>query len=113
MTARPDARFVIVALVAVGVALTLRVFYPGVMTFDALYVHMDAMQGRYGDWQSPVMVAIWRLIDPLAPGSASMFFLIIAALLDGVCHPRLPAGAVAAVGRDPGAAPRRCRRPPS
>lgn len=68
----------IVALVAFGVALTLRVFYPGVMTFDALYVHMAAVEGRYGDWQSPVMVAIWRLIDPLAPGSISMFVLIIA-----------------------------------
>jgi hypothetical protein len=68
----------IIALLAIGIALTRRVFYPGVMTFDALYVHMYAVEGRYGDWQSPVMVAIWRLIDPLAPGPASMFCLIIA-----------------------------------
>lgn len=69
---------VLVVLLAAGVLLTLRVFHPGVMTFDALYVHMAAMKGEYGDWQSPVMVAIWRLIDPLAPGAASMFYLIVA-----------------------------------
>jgi hypothetical protein len=68
----------LVVLLAAGVGLTVRVFHPGVMTYDALYVHMAAVKGVYGDWQSPVMVAIWRLIDPLAPGAASMFCLIVA-----------------------------------
>jgi hypothetical protein len=76
--ARLATAMLVVALFAAGIALTLRVFYPGVMTFDGLYVHMAAMKGVYGDWQSPVMVAIWRLIDPLAPGAASMFYLTIA-----------------------------------
>jgi len=57
-------------------ALTLRVFYPGVMTWDAWYVHGDIAKGEVGDWQSPVMVKVWALIDPLAPGAASMFLLI-------------------------------------
>ena len=32
-------------------------------------------RGSFGDWQSPVMAALWRLIDPIAPGSLSMFLL--------------------------------------
>ena len=31
-----------------------------------------------GDWQSPVMVWLWGLIRPIAPGAGSMFLLIAA-----------------------------------
>ena len=65
-----------VAVAAAGFGLTLLVFYPGVMTFDAKYVYLDIAKGVYGDWQSPVMTLLWALIDPLAPGAASMFLLI-------------------------------------
>src|SRR5205807_1283680 len=41
----------------------------------ARYVYADAIAWRFGDWQSPAMAVLWRLIDPLAPGSASMFLL--------------------------------------
>jgi hypothetical protein len=57
-------------------ALTVFVFYPGVMTYDARYVYQDIAKGFLGDWQSPVMTVIWAWIDPLAPGAASMFLLI-------------------------------------
>ena len=63
-------------LLGIGFALTLAVFYPGVMTFDSKYLHEYAMKGTMGDWQSPVMVWLWALIDPLAPGAGSMFLLI-------------------------------------
>jgi hypothetical protein len=63
-------------LVAAGYALTLRVFYPGVMTFDAWYMHSEALRGEAEDWQSPVLTKLWALIDPLAPGAASMFLFI-------------------------------------
>src|SRR5664279_797126 len=66
----------IAAMTAAGFALTLYVFYPGIMTFDALYVYKDMAKGFYGDWQSPVMIVLWSLIDPIAPGSGSMFLLI-------------------------------------
>jgi hypothetical protein len=66
----------IVVLTLAGFALTLRIFWPGVMTYDAWYVHADIAKGEVGDWQSPVMTALWGAIDPLAPGSASMFVLI-------------------------------------
>src|SRR5271168_1964480 len=68
------------ALLAAGVlagyCLTLFVFYPGIMTYDGRYSYEYAMKGTYGDWQSPVMTWLWAWIDPIAPGSASMFLLI-------------------------------------
>jgi len=68
----------VVALTVAGFALTLRVFYPGVMTWDATYVYSYIAAGRAGDWQSPLMTALWAVIDPIAPGSGSMFLLIAA-----------------------------------
>jgi hypothetical protein len=67
----------VLTLAAAGYALTLYVFYPGVMTYDAKYIYLATKAAQPGDWQSPIMVAIWKLIDPLAPGAASMFLLII------------------------------------
>jgi len=64
-------------LLLIGFVLTLLIFYPGIMTFDSKYLHEYAMKGTMGDWQSPVMVRLWALIDPLAAGAASMFLLIV------------------------------------
>src|SRR5690348_11962781 len=68
----------IIALTLLGFALTLRIFYPGIMTFDAWYVHSYIANPPAGDWQSPLMTTLWALIDPLAPGAASMFLFIAA-----------------------------------
>lgn len=75
-TGRTTGAWLPAALTAFGYALTLLVFYPGIMNYDARYVHLDSLKGFYGDWQSPVMTWLWRMIDPLAPGSASMFLVI-------------------------------------
>ena len=56
---------------------TVLVFYPGYVTVDARYVYADAMAWQFGDWQSPAMGVLWRLIDPIAPGSLSMFLLTV------------------------------------
>jgi len=72
------AVLLICAMIATGVFLTLLVFYPGVMTYDAKFVYEDIAKGMRGDWQSPVMTVLWGLIDPIAPGPASMFLLIAA-----------------------------------
>lgn len=64
------------ALIAAGYGLTLAIFYPGVMTYDAKFVYEDIAKGVLGDWQSPVMTVLWGVIDPVAPGAASMFLLI-------------------------------------
>jgi len=66
----------VLALVAAGFALTLRIFYPGVMTYDAWYIHSYIAAGRAGDWQSPLMTTLWAWIDPIAPGAASIFLFI-------------------------------------
>ena len=75
---RLRSRVSVAILAACGFGLTLFVFYPGVMTYDARYVYQDIAAGFLGDWQSPVMTVLWSLIDPVAPGSASMFLLIAA-----------------------------------
>lgn len=80
-TERLQPRFLVIAvalLLAAGFALTLLIFYPGVMTYDAKFVYEDIAKGTMGDWQSPVMVWLWGVIDPIAPGAGSMFLLIAA-----------------------------------
>jgi len=86
MPSRPDRLLLqprllmisVAVLLAAGFGLTLLIFYPGVMTYDAKFVYEDIAKGKFGDWQSPVMVWLWGLIDPIAPGAASMFLLIAA-----------------------------------
>ena len=68
--------FAIAGLIAAGYGLTLLIFYPGIMTFDAKFVYGYIARGPVGDWQSPVMTVLWGLIDPIAPGPGSMFLLI-------------------------------------
>lgn len=69
----PSRILLVLLLAACGFAATVAVFYPGIVTFDTRFVYQDIAKGTYGDWQSPVMTVLWRLIDPLAPGPASMF----------------------------------------
>src|SRR6202051_10222 len=64
------------AVIAAGYVLTLSIFYPGIMTYDAKFVYEDIAKGVLGDWQSAVMTVLWGAIDPLAPGPGSMFLLI-------------------------------------
>jgi hypothetical protein len=75
---RSSARLIIVLPHAAGFALSVLVFYPGVMNYDARYIYADIAKGRFGDWQSPVMGWLWSVVDPIAPGPAS-FFLVTAA----------------------------------
>jgi hypothetical protein len=72
------ARILIAALALAGFAFTLWVFYPGVTTFDSFYIYQDMAKRAYGDWQSPAMMALWLLIDPIAPGTGSIFLLTAA-----------------------------------
>ncbi len=71
-------RILIAALALAGFAVTLWVFYPGITTFDSFYIHQDMAKRAYGDWQSPVMLALWIVIDPIAPGTGSIFLLTAA-----------------------------------
>jgi hypothetical protein len=73
---RRRLRLAVAALIAAGFGLTMLIFYPGIMTYDAKFVHEDIGKGVLGDWQSPVMTVLWGAIDPAAPGAGSMFLLI-------------------------------------
>jgi hypothetical protein len=73
---RQSLRVTVAVLIAAGYGLTLSIFYPGVMTYDAKFVYEDIAKGVLGDWQSPVMTVLWGVIDPVAPGAGSMFLLI-------------------------------------
>jgi hypothetical protein len=75
---RDRARYALLLLLVVGFGLTVLVFYPGYSTIDARYVYADAKAWHFGDWQSPVMAVLWRIIDPMAPGSLGMFLLTAA-----------------------------------
>jgi hypothetical protein len=72
---RRRAACALIVLLTAWFALTVLVLYPGYITIDARYVYADAKAWHFGDWQSPAMALLWRLIDPLAPGAASMFLL--------------------------------------
>jgi hypothetical protein len=81
MRVSPDTKLaplLITAMTAAGFALTLYVFFPGIMTFDAFYIYKDMAKGFYGDWQSPVMAVLWSWIDPIAPGTGSLLLLTVA-----------------------------------
>ena len=65
-------RLAVAALIAAGYGLTLAILYPGIMTYDAKFVHEDIAKGVLGDWQSPVMTVLWGVIDPIAPHSTVM-----------------------------------------
>ena len=62
-------------LAAVGYGLTVLAFYPGYLTRDAFYIYETVKEWRFGDWQSPLMAMIWGLVDPIAPGTGSLFLL--------------------------------------
>jgi hypothetical protein len=66
----------VAVLIAAGYGLTLTIFYPGILTYDAKFVYEDIAKGVLGDWQSPVMTVLWGVIDPVAPGAGSIFLLI-------------------------------------
>jgi hypothetical protein len=70
-----SAEWLVLLAVAAGFTLTVLVFYPGYVTLDARYVYAAAQAWQFGDWQSPAMAVLWRLIDPIAPGALSMFLL--------------------------------------
>src|SRR5262249_35481861 len=75
---RHRGSLLVLLIVAAGYAPPVLVFYRGYSTADARYVYTDAMAWRFGDWQSPAMAMLWRLIDPIAPGPSSMFLLTAA-----------------------------------
>jgi hypothetical protein len=72
------AMALVCAMACAGLALTILVFYPGYLTRDAAFVRHYVETWHLGDWQSPLMTIVWWLIDPISPGTGSMFLLVAA-----------------------------------
>jgi len=70
------ATMLVCAMASAGFVFTVLVSYPGYLTADATYVYGYVRSGFLGDWQSPLMTIVWSFIDPISPGSGSMFLLI-------------------------------------
>src|SRR5260221_7357770 len=83
--AQSRRRWCAVLVAAAGFGLTVLVFYPGYSTADARYVYADAMAWRVGDWQSPAMAVVLRVIDPIAPRSAGLVLLTAGLYWPALC----------------------------
>ena len=51
------------------------VFYPGLINFDTAEMLNQSMLGYCRDWHSPTIVLIWRLLNLVVPGPASLLGL--------------------------------------
>lgn len=84
MNTRPDARAAW-ATAALGAALTLVVFWPGLMSADSAWQYAQALDLRpLDDSVPPLMTLAWRLLDRLVPGPGAMFALLAAAWWGGI-----------------------------
>jgi hypothetical protein len=73
-----SATVLVCVMACAGLAFTVLVFYPGYLTRDATFVRGYVETWYLGDWQSPLMTIVWRLIDPISPGTGSIFLLMAA-----------------------------------
>ena len=60
---------------ACGLLLTLWLWQPGYMGFDAAYQWQQGRQGQYHDGHPPVMAMLWGVVDRVVPGPLGMFAL--------------------------------------
>ncbi len=63
------------ALLALGHAL---LFWPGIMTWDAIRQYGQALSGQYDDWHPPAMNWLWRQLGIFAAGPGPMLVLQVA-----------------------------------
>jgi hypothetical protein len=76
VAARHRAAFAAMATAALGFAVTIAAFYPGLMTVDSIYQYDQAVGRKVvTDHHPPVMVWLWRGLAQLAPGPAPMLVL--------------------------------------
>jgi len=63
--------------VIIGIAITIAIYYPGIMTFDAAVQLEQARSGLYTDNHPPIMAWLWSILDKLIPGSGGLFLFHI------------------------------------
>lgn len=64
---------------AVLLALSLLLFWPGVVLFDAVDQYRQALSGAYNDWHPPVMARLWRALLAFGPGAGAMLAVQLSA----------------------------------
>lgn len=73
------------AAAALGMALTLAVFWPGLMSADSAWQYAQALGLRpLDDSVPPLMTLAWRALDGLVPGPGAMFAQLVAAWWGGI-----------------------------
>ena len=65
----------IVAIGATAALIQMLLFWPGIMTWDAIRQYGQALSGQYDDWHPPAMNWLWRQLGVFASGPAPMLVL--------------------------------------
>ena len=95
MSTKPDARPAWAAA-ALGVAATVAVFWPGLMSVDSAGQYAQALGlRRFDDVVPPLMTLAWGVLDRAWAGPGAMFIVLVAAWWGGIAAlcGRLPASA--------------------
>ncbi|WPU21124.1 hypothetical protein RI049_13580 [Cedecea neteri] len=62
-------------LAVIGLALTLRAFFPGIVSGDAVDQYQQATSFIFSDWHPPIMSFIWSIVNDWIPGPFGMLLL--------------------------------------
>lgn len=61
-----------IILATLGLIITLRAFFPGILTSDAIDQYQQGVTFIFGDWHPPIMSFIWAIINDWIPGAFGM-----------------------------------------
>jgi hypothetical protein len=62
-------------LALAGLALSIRLFYPGLMSSDSVDQYSQALRFSFNDWHPPITALIWALLSDWIPGPLGMLLL--------------------------------------
>lgn len=84
--AAPRRLWLAVALAAsaLGAAVTLFAYWPGILIDDSRWQYQQAIDGAYEDWHPPLMAWIWHGLMRITPGPAPMLVLQAALFWGGL-----------------------------
>lgn len=63
---------------AIGIAITLWLFYPGWLSIDSATHYQQALTGQYDNVHPPLLAWLWRQTDALWPGPAGLYLPLTA-----------------------------------
>ena len=81
-----DRRYLVLifAIIAIGLVVVARGYWPGIMIDDARWQYQQAVDNAFEDWHPPLMAWIWRRLMFLEPGPAPMFLLQLSLYWTGI-----------------------------